>query len=111
MDALLNRDGRGSRLWLDRKPDTVSTKDVGEGILIRLAKGEGERERGRGVVLSKSTFKGLLLRVAAVSEVRRGSLSTTIFHNAMERRDAVGDDHDDDDDDDDDDGEKERRGV
>ena len=53
-----------------------------------------EREKER-VVLSKSTFKGLLLRVAAVSEVRRGSLSTTIFHNAMERRDAVGDDDDD----------------
>ena len=30
-----------------------------------------------------------------MSEVRRGSLSTTIFHNAMERRDAVGDDDDD----------------
>lgn len=32
MDALLNRGGRGIILWLDRKPDTVSTKYVGKGI-------------------------------------------------------------------------------
>ena len=49
-----------------------------------------ERGGGGGVVLSKSTCKGLLLRgvevLSDMSEVGRGSVSTTIFHNAIERR-------------------------
>ena len=103
IDKLLNRGGRGSRLWLDRNPDTVSTRSVAGNRLERewgwvFEGGGGSKRRERGlVVLSKSTCRGLLLRALALSEVGRGSESTTTFHNAMERWAEEDDDDDDDD--------------